>query len=275
MLIINADDLGLAPSVNAGIEDAVGAGVVTAASMLVNTAGFDDAVRRAAALGPRLDVGLHFNLTLGSPVSPAETVPSLVDGAGRFLPLAGFVRRALAGRVRAGDVRREADAQLARLAASGLRASHADSHHHVHALPVVRGALAAAATSAGVSWVRRPVEPLFARPTRFSGVVKRATLALVWMLSGGPAGPAGTLSFRGLALRGGARFQSDLLALLDDLPEGLTELIVHPGRADPSLASLDSYVEERADELAALLSPPVRGRLGRDDLQLVGFGALR
>jgi predicted glycoside hydrolase/deacetylase ChbG (UPF0249 family) len=240
--------------------------------MLVNTAGFDDAVRRAGALDSRLDVGLHFNLTMGAPVSPAETVPSLVDGVGRFLPFARFVRLSLAGRVQAGDVRREANAQLARLTAAGLKVSHADSHHHVHALPVVRGALAAAAMSAGVSWVRRPVEPLWERPTRFSAVLKRATLALVWTWPGGPAGRAGSASFRGLALRGGTRFQSDLLALLDDLPEGLTELMVHPGRADPSLASLDSYVEERADELAALLSAPVRGRLGRGDLQLVGFG---
>ena len=241
--------------------------------MLVNTAGFDDAVRRAAALGPRLDVGLHFNLTLGSPVSPAETVPSLVDGAGRFLPLARLVRRALTGGLRAGDVRREAEAQLARLTGAGLKVSHVDSHHHVHALPPVRGALAAAATSGGISRVRRPVEPLFARPGRPAAVLKRATLALAWMLPGGPAGPAGATSFRGLALRGGARFRSDLLELLDGLPEGLTELAVHPGRADPSLESLDSYVEERAEELAALLSPPVRGRLGRGDLQLVGFGA--
>jgi predicted glycoside hydrolase/deacetylase ChbG (UPF0249 family) len=242
--------------------------------MIVNTAGFDDAVRRAGALGSRLDVGLHFNLTMGVPVSPAETVPSLVDGAGRFLPFARFVRRALAGRVQAGDVRREADAQLARLTGAGLKVSHADSHHQVHALPVVHGALAAAATSAGISWVRRPVEPLWARPARPAAVVKRAAVALAWMLPGVPAGPVSTTSFRGLALYGGARFQSDLLAVLDDLPEGLTELAVHPGRADPSLASLDSYVEERADELAALLSPPVRGRLARGDLQLVGFGAV-
>jgi predicted glycoside hydrolase/deacetylase ChbG (UPF0249 family) len=240
--------------------------------MIVNTPLFDDAVRSARALGSRLDVGLHFNLTMGAPVSPAETVPSLVDGAGRFLPFGRLVRRALAGRVRAGDVRREADAQLARLTRAGLKVSHADSHRHVHALPVVRGALVGAALSAGVSWVRRPVEPLWARPARLSAAVKRATLAVAWMWPGRPAGPAGTTSFRGLALRRGARFQSDLLALLDGLPEGLTELIVHPGRSDPSLVSLDSYAEERADELAALLSPSVRGRLGRGDLQLVGFG---
>ena len=248
---------------------------MTSASMMVNTPGFDDAVRRACALGSRLDVGLHFNLTMGVPVSPAEAVPSLVDGAGRFLTFAKLMRRALAGRVRSGDVRREADAQLARLTGAGLKVSHADSHHHVHALAVVRGALTAAATSTGLSWVRRPVEPLFAHPARFSGVVKRAALAVAWILLGVPAGPMGTASFRGLALRGGARFQSDLLALLDDLPEGLTELMVHPGRADPSLRLLDSYAAERADELAALLSPPVRGRLGRGDLQLVGFGAVQ
>ena len=113
-LIVNADDFGLTAGVNEGIQDAVEAGVVTSTTMMVNTPGFGDAVRRAAGLRDRLSVGLHFNLTTGAPVAPASEVPSLVDGAGRFLPLAGFLRRALSGGVRAADVRREADELSAR-----------------------------------------------------------------------------------------------------------------------------------------------------------------
>src|SRR5262245_983783 len=102
--------------------------------MLVNAPGLDDAVERARALGSaRLGVGLHFNLTAGAPVSPPGRVPSLVDRAGRFLPLARLLARALAGRLARDDLEREADAQLARLRAAGLRPTHADSHHHVHA----------------------------------------------------------------------------------------------------------------------------------------------
>ena len=273
-LIVNADDFGLAVGVNAGIQDAVEAGVVTSATMMVNTPGFDDAVRRAAVLGDKLSVGLHFNLTTGAPVAPAADVRSLVDGAGRFLPLASLLQRALGGGVRSEDVRREAEAQFARLRAAGVAPTHADSHRHVHAFPAIRGAFAAAAAAAGVRAVRRPLEPLRARPANAAGVVKRALLAAAWAAPARGRRPVpGTDAFRGIVLLGVASFEADLLALLEALPEGSTELMVHPGRNDPSVGGWDTYVAERAVELAALLSVPVRERLGRGDLVLTNFGA--
>jgi predicted glycoside hydrolase/deacetylase ChbG (UPF0249 family) len=272
-LIVNADDFGLSAGVNAGIQEAVEAGAVTATTMMVNTPGFGDAVRRAASLGDRLGIGLHFTLTTGRPVAPASEVPSLVDGAGRFLPLPGLLRRLLAGHVRTVEVRREADAQFDRLRAAGIAPTHADSHRHVHAHPTVRGALVAAAGAAGVPIVRRPLEPLWARPAGAAGVVKRVLIAAAWALPAGRRPAAGASSFRGLALHGDRGFQADLLALLDALPAGSTELMVHPGHDDPSVASWDPYVAQRALELAALLSAPVRERLGRGDIVLTRFAA--
>ena len=271
-LIVNADDFGLSELVNEGIEETIAAGVVTSVSVMVNTPGFDDAVRRAAALRPGLRVGLHFNITAGGPVAPPAEVRSLVDGAGRFLPLGGLVRRALAGGVRPADVRREAEAQFARLREGGVEPTHADSHRHVHALAAIRGALTAAARSAGVWVVRRPLEPLWAHPVHAAALAKRASLAAAWVMpSAGPLPRAGTASFRGLALLGAPRYADDLLALLDALPPGSTELMVHPGRDDPTVASWDPYVAGRAVELEALLSRPVRERLGRGDLRLAPF----
>ena len=272
-LIVNADDLGLSTLVNDGIEEAVRAGAVTSASLMVNTPGFDDAVRRSHAL-PRLSLGLHFNLTTGRSVAPASSVPSLLDGAGRFLSLSGLLRRALLGGVRPGEVRVEADAQLARLRAAGIVPTHADSHRHVHAFPAMRGALAAAAAAAGVKFVRRPLEPLLARPWGAAGITKRALLAAAWAVpSTGPSPVPGTASFRGIALLGVKSFEADLVTLLDALPLGSTELMVHPGKNDPSVAQWDPYVAERAVELAALLSPRVRERLARGDFELTRFGA--
>ncbi|MFI5279538.1 MAG: carbohydrate deacetylase [Gemmatimonadales bacterium] len=273
-LVVNADDLGLSILVNEGIEEAVRAGAVTSASLMVNTPGFDDAVRRAHALGPKLGVGLHFNLTTGASVAPAASVPSLVDGAGRFLSLKALLQRALGGGVRAQDVRVEAEAQFARLRAAGIAPTHADSHRHVHAFPAMRGALAAAAAVAGVRFVRRPIEPLWARPRGAAGVMKRALLAAAWAApSAGPRPVPGTTSFRGIALLGSPSFETDLVELLDNLPDGSTELMVHPGKNDPSVAAWDPYIAERAVELAALLSAPVQARLARADLALTRFGA--
>jgi len=61
-LIVNADDFGASQGTNEGIERAHRRGIVTSASLMVNMAGTDDAVRRATSLG-RLGLGLHVNLT--------------------------------------------------------------------------------------------------------------------------------------------------------------------------------------------------------------------
>ncbi len=61
-LIVNADDLGYGAAVTRGILDAHDRGVVTSASLMVNTPGTDEAVRLAARR-PGLSLGLHVNFT--------------------------------------------------------------------------------------------------------------------------------------------------------------------------------------------------------------------
>src|SRR5437773_182915 len=118
-LVVNADDFGLSTGVNRGILEAHAAGVVSSVSVLVNTPGWTDALRRLRDLGPPpapgLGVGLHLNLTMGRPVSWGG---SLSDArTGRFHTLRALVARAFAGRLDPGDVAIECAAQLARLRA--------------------------------------------------------------------------------------------------------------------------------------------------------------
>jgi predicted glycoside hydrolase/deacetylase ChbG (UPF0249 family) len=60
-LIVNADDLGLSPAVNAGVLYAHEHGVVTSASLMVRQPAAGEAVRLAARC-PRLAIGLHLDL---------------------------------------------------------------------------------------------------------------------------------------------------------------------------------------------------------------------
>lgn len=127
-LIVNADDFGLAPSVNQAIIDCFLRGNVTSATMMANM----PAAEAAAALArahPALKVGLHLNLTEGRPLSAC---PSLTGAEGRFLGRAALLFRSALGLVAAADVARESLAQLARLRAFGVAVSHIDSHQHVH-----------------------------------------------------------------------------------------------------------------------------------------------
>ncbi|MCU1363892.1 MAG: hypothetical protein JWM55_1720 [Acidimicrobiaceae bacterium] len=60
-LIVNADDLGQSPSINAGIERAVREGVVTSASLMVRWPAAEAAAQWAAD-NPHVSVGLHLDL---------------------------------------------------------------------------------------------------------------------------------------------------------------------------------------------------------------------
>jgi predicted glycoside hydrolase/deacetylase ChbG (UPF0249 family) len=243
--------------------------------MMVNTPAFAEAVALAASR-PRLGIGLHLNLVAGRPLTD---VPSLMDArTGAFHSLGELARRALLGRVRSDDVRRECDAQLRALASAGITATHLDSHRHAHALPGILPAVAASAHEAGLHWVRRPLDRPDPRHPVASG--KMLALHAAWrralidvdrahlpLLARAP-------HFRGMTLQGAPDVESRLLALFDDLPSGSTELMLHPGHDDATLAAQDPYRQEREREVAALRSPAVRARLERGDVTLVSFAQL-
>ena len=83
-LIVNGDDLGLHPGINAGVVRCHREGIVTSASLCANGGAFDDAV--AALRGaPELDVGVHLTLVGEAPLLPAGSLPTLAPD-GRLPP---------------------------------------------------------------------------------------------------------------------------------------------------------------------------------------------
>jgi len=276
LLVINADDLGFAPGVNRGIVEAHEAGTLSSASMMVNTPAFGEAAALVRERVPTLGVGLHLNLLAGRPLA---VVPTLADPrSGEFYSFGELARRAMIGRVSASDVRRECDAQLAALAAEGISITHLDSHRHTHALPGVLPAVLASARAAGVRVVRRPLDEPTANDPAASA--KMLVLHGAWRVAmRGVAADDRVLlarspNFRGIALQGAPDVERRLLALLDRLPAGVTEIMMHPGYDDAVLAEQDPYRHEREREVAALCSAAVRERISRGDLRLVHFGDL-
>ncbi len=273
ILVINADDLGFAPGVNRGILEAHAAGTLSSASMMVTAPAFGEAADLARDHSRTLGVGLHLNLIAGRPLS---AVPTLADPrTGLFYRLAELARRAMAGRVDAADVRRECDAQLAALAQAGITPTHLDSHRHAHALPAILPAVLASAHSAGVRIVRRPLDhPSLSDPI---AAAKMLVLHAAWRAAlrgvdvAGRSLVARSPAFRGIALQGAPDVELRLLHVLDHLPSGATEIMLHPGYDDAILAAQDPYRHEREREVAALCSGAVRERLTRGDIKLVRF----
>jgi chitin disaccharide deacetylase len=273
ILVINADDLGFAPGVNRGIFEAHAAGTVSSASMMVTTPAFAEAAERAQRDAPQLGIGLHLNLIAGAPLS---SVPSLTDPAtGRFYPLDSLVRHSLAGQIDATEVRRECEAQLAALVAAGITPSHIDSHRHVHAMPGILPVVAAVAHEAGIPVVRRPLDRVSMLDPVASAKMLVVHAAWRTALTGVAPAHRGLLAraphFRGIAMQGMPDIRDRLLATIDSLPIGATEIMVHPGYDDDVLASQDVFRAERAVELQALCDPAVVARLQKGDVKLVSF----
>lgn len=129
LLIIHADDLGMAHSVNRATFEAFDQGWITSASILVPCPWFPE-VARWARTHPEADLGIHLALNSEwtgfrwTPVSSVRDVPSLLDADG-YLPL---VEATVAERARIPEVERELRAQIDRAQAAGIRLSHLDSH---------------------------------------------------------------------------------------------------------------------------------------------------
>ncbi len=135
-LIVNADDFGLTSGVNTAVIECYLAGSLSSATLMVNTSAFDEAVEMAKA-NTGLGVGLHFNLTLGRPLSSLHEISSIAMSDGTFYPRAMCEKRLIMGRIDTDHIRREFQAQVERFKASGLKMTHIDSHQHIHIFPKV------------------------------------------------------------------------------------------------------------------------------------------
>jgi len=267
-LVVNADDFGFTPDVNEGIVEAHQRGILTAATLMANGAGFDDAVRRAREV-PSLDIGCHLVLVGGTSLVTGEPLPATI---GRLLA-------ALAGRrIRVYD---ELRAQVRRIVDAGVRPTHLDTHKHTHLAPPVLEAVARLGEEFGIAWVRRPFD--FPLDAAWSGTVprlKRMTSRAVSLLRRRfhrvleRRHCRTTDHFAGFQITG--RFRTrELLALLALLPEGTTELMCHPGRCGPALRHARTRLKEcREEELQALTAPEVRAQLGRLGIELLNYRQL-
>lgn len=163
-LIVNADDFGLHPAINAGIIKGCRDGFITSTSLMCSGAAFDDAVLQAKAT-PALGVGIHLTLVGGGkPLLQARQLRTLVDEDG-LLPAdyTVFAKRWYAGRIKKAEVVSELQAQLERGLSCGLEITHVDSHQHLHVLPGIADIVLDLCSAFGIKKIRIPQEGWFWR----------------------------------------------------------------------------------------------------------------
>ena len=108
-LIITADDYGMSRAVNDAIDAGIEAGLITSTNVMTNMPLYKEAVKLKDKEG--VCVGIHWVLSCGNSVLPAEEIPTLVQANGEFYSYSEFRRRLRKKLISFTDIKKELIAQ--------------------------------------------------------------------------------------------------------------------------------------------------------------------
>lgn len=276
-LIVNADDFGLHPLINAGIIKGFQEGFITSTSLMTSAPYWQEAIELAQQ-NPALGIGVHLTL-VGSvpPVLPAVRVRSLLDADGLFLPdYVAFAKRFYTGGVRRSELEAELRAQLERALAAGVNLTHVDSHQHTHVLPGVNALVLKLCCEYNIRRVRIPKEGYTftgGYSTGLGRMVGRSGLSLCADMAAVRADGLGLRHpqhFFGMLA--GGHLNAGLIAnILRQLPDGVSEIMTHPGIDAAELGKVFSWQYHWRDELDAYLDAGNKELLRTEKIQPVTF----
>lgn len=262
-LVVNADDFGFTPDVNAGILRGHLDGIVRSASLMANGPAFLDAAA-IAERHPSLGVGCHLTLVQG---------PSLAR-PGTLLPQS--LPRLLAAPPSRDEVRSEFRAQVEALLSCGIQPTHLDTHKHIHLFPPVLDAVTQVADEYGIAWIRKPFDIPAGMPrTLRAGLALALQPLRIHFEERLRRARCRTSDYFAGFVSTGSLAASWLAALLGSLPCGVGEFVCHPGICGPDLLRAATRLKRsREAELEALCSPVVKRAVGENGIQLVSYGQL-
>ncbi len=263
LLILHADDLAVAHSVDMASFDALDRGAISSASIMVPTPWIAEVAAWARA-HPNADLGLHLTVTSewetyrwGS-VAAADQVSSLLDSTG------AFPRDDLAHTAKLAEVEREIRAQVERALALGIHPTHLDSHMGaLFSRPELVATYVKVARDYHLPFLALRADPRTTPqlPIQLSdGLLDTVVMA-------GPEVPR-------------AQWKAFYLAAIANLKPGLTEMIVHLGHDDSELEAVtvnhpDYGAAWRQRDYDVVTSPEFKQALRDNHIILVTWRELK
>ncbi len=237
-----------------------------------------DAVARAKTM-PTLNVGLHLVLSNGHSCLPASEIPDLVDSNGEFSNklVSSGIKMFFVGKVKQ-QLRKEICAQFEAFKATGLRLDHVNAHNHIHIHPTVFDAILEIGKDYGMNAVRVPDEkPLKAlidshkdKVLRYSSwlFLKPLVSRMKKRLN------EHNIKFNSHMLgfhHSGHMHLDNLVRMLPNLEEGVTEIYLHPATSrwdniDPAAKDYEFEAEYKA-----LIHPRIKRIIEKFSIELTNF----
>lgn len=242
-IIINADDYGLTIGCSQGIIKAMQQGIITSTTVMIN---MPEAMASIDLLKANkiTHIGLHLNLTYGKPLSTPDKVLSLIDERGYFKRLDGILSEG-----NLDEINYELSLQVAAFLKTGLTLTHIDSHHHMHMRPKLQKLCVEIARGLNVP-IRKITNPLekydILTTDEFYASFYKDSLSI-----------------------------ETIKNIIENAPEGISEIMTHPGYVDETLMMTTSYNTHRQIELDILTNPDLIAWINKKGIKLVNYQVLK
>ncbi|MDQ3006774.1 MAG: carbohydrate deacetylase, partial [Chloroflexota bacterium] len=263
-LIINSDDYGRTPEISRGIREAHLRGVVTSTTCMMNIPTTAADVALALAETPQLGMGVHLVLTMGRPIVTPEAGSSITDENQNFFKYAAFIEHV--PQMDMDEVKAEWQAQIeAFITAAGRAPTHIDSHHHSsYFAPQLFRRMLELAQQYDCA-IRFPFTD------QISSEVEETYKHLPDLI--GEFNPRRPDTFL-VDFYDEQATHEELLRLINNLSEGTTEIMCHPGYVDEAFANESVYNFQRERELKILTDPAIKETMETNGIKLITFGDL-
>jgi len=263
-LIINSDDYGRTPGISRGIREAHLRGVVTSTTCMMNIPATASDITIALKETPKLGMGVHLVLTMGRPILPREAGSSITDENGNFFKLAKLMEGV--SDFNTEEVKKEWRAQIeAFIKASGRKPTHLDSHHHSsYFTPQLFRTMMELAQEYDCA-IRFP----FTHDV--SSELEETNRHIPTLLK--EFNPRRPDVFIVDFYDEGAT-DEELLNIINNLPDGTSEIMCHPGYVDDAFVQESVYNKQRERELKILTDPSIKEAVRSNGINLITFAEL-
>ena len=253
-LIVNADDFNLTEGISRAVFFAHDHGIVNSTSVMINFP-LSQFQLQGLKNRPNLGTGLHLNVT---------------SGLSRFKKANAY----LSGQFDPRNLKVEYNAQIQYFYSIFKRLpDHLNTHHHIHASPKVFSVVAKLAEKYKIPM--RRINALTLALSHKVGEGKSLTSSPLPQGEGRVREVMTTHYFFGNLSPQKYWTEESLMTILENLPEGTSEIMCHPGFIDSELRSKSSFLAGRDFERRLFSKNSIHQFLRHQGIQQVKFSSLR